>query len=273
MEKSTNNSGSRRAFLKGIGITAASLAVPIGTVGAESDSIDQIRGLLRSGDKVGANEVAQDEDVEYNWKTSEFYLPDTDDESQVTEDPSSDTPVISPDKIWTDPDKSSSRLSLGVYSKSAEYRQYAFMDWDLTLAGNHSIDSAGSKDGVSISYSNDVYTNLTGEQGGSPLVSEVTPKTLGVIGKFDDNEYLTGGAPDTPGTGWLDVVFQTKANEVGQLTAVYANYIHTWYPGGIPPNLGASYSLPSVGGLSVSASVGTESYPAQVMQNHTSNGQ
>lgn len=255
---------SRRSFLKGIGISGASLAVPIGSVQGKSKPADQIKRLLRNGDKSGANEVADDNGLEYSWNESEFSIPTGDNETQD----GGNTSLAEPDKIWLNPDDSASRLELGIYNTSTDYQQYAFLNWYLEEASNAGLDDAGSKDGVAISYNGDIFTDIKGEQAGSDLVSDVQPDFFGAKGKFDD-ELLMQGA----GEGWLDVTFQTKSNEVDIFTGIYGEYIHTWYPLGIPPNLGATYPLNGPGKLTVSASTGTESYKANVLENWNSQGQ
>lgn len=259
MAKQDHVTSRRRSFLKSITALGGVASLSGLSVAEESRPIDQVKQLLRSGDKIGAHEVADDHGISYQNAETEVNLPES------SSEPESDSPTVSPDKIYLNPEKNTGTLDLAIYDPANNPReQYAFLNWKLARAGNAGYDGSGPKDGLAISFSDDVYTNLAGEQDGSERVENIHPGTHGIKATCNDI-YLDSFE------GWLDGHFVTKENEGGITTAIYGEYIHSWDPWGFPQGFGMSLVLPGAGGLAMNINGGSKQYKAQSVVNHVSN--
>ncbi|WP_135851667.1 hypothetical protein [Halorussus salinus] len=165
---------------------------------------------------------------------------------------------VSTEKIYLDPDESSSEMSQTISKVNDTDDYYSFLYLNLDVAGNANLDGPGPDDGLSISYSDVAYRTLPDTVGSSQYVT---------TGDSDTNQYGAKGRfnDDTLGSrneAWLELEMDTRSGYSGE-TTVYGDYIHNWNPGDIPQNLGATYTLKGAGTLAISVTGTVNKYRAE----------
>ncbi|ELY76684.1 hypothetical protein [Natrinema pallidum] len=243
------------AGLASTGITAASVSVGAekNPTGTEDAGIQKpVQQLLRNRNPEKAAQLMDKKGVEYDQTAVGMPLVLN---QKPGEDNGGEDDGISTQAEYN---KSNSQLVQTVRLVSGSiYR--STISWVLEYEGeivNACVDSAGPKDGVSVGFSGAYWEPVNDSWRFGSNTTFDDRKTEGVIGKFDDPEYVpatgcNGGIrPKVPSlsrrSSWMKVDLRKKQSGKHN---VYGTYAHTWNPFSLPS--GVTFSI-SLGILSVS---------------------
>lgn len=267
----------RRTFIRRAGIasaTAGVLGTSVAAAGKGRPGITPgLKRMLRNREFEKAHDVLDQRGADYAF--SRTTAVPTDDggvqtfqfDSRAGPKSNAGSDDVSAEAFLCDPDNGCGEFDLGVYDTADADEYYSFLYWDLDYA-NLAIDGPGPNDGAAISYSESVFRSVAGSQHKDDQSSNEDLHTHGYQVKFNDvRPYLIngqesgdgdvgtnnhGGSGDSHNEGWIGVTSEVRDGSYTGYVTVYSDFIHNWNPGGIPTNIGASFSLTSAGNFSVS---------------------
>ncbi|WP_135819851.1 hypothetical protein [Halostella litorea] len=250
----------RRKFIKTSGIaTTIGLSGVASAASATRPGIpDRVKELLRDGELERAHDALDDRSVGYSHTRTIMGSGD-----------GGGSDGVSTEDFLQDPEDGSGTLDLGVYDTQTDGEFYAFLYWDLDYS-NTLVDGPGPDDGVSISFSDNAFRLIPDSPNHSDQTNSHDTNQYGYWAEFNDvKPYLINGGVDGPdgsssddvstqnhgdsdtnhNEGWLDLRVEVRDDYDSTHANVYSDYVHSWNPGGVPTNLGISFSLGGVGAL------------------------
>lgn len=246
----------RRKFIKIAGGVSAVASTP-GLVQATSQEEDmrsngisgEIKKLLHEGNIEKAHKILDAYGI--NYSHSSFEGPDT--------RPRKITPDYAPNP------EGGPNYEFGVYDEANNSDElYMFHYWKFI--GDGPIDGPGPDDGAAITYSENALRTLhdTVDKKAYPPCEITGENTThhGYRVDFDDHGTATR-------EGWMEVSAKVRDDYTSEAVTVYADYVHSWNPGGLPQNLSISFSIAGAGSLTFDVTGHADTWRAEDEVEHS----